>query len=77
MTLADDLARIARMRLPASMRSDLARRARIVWACVPQPGATLGDPWCGRCGHLLYDHPRETWAAEDELRTLPTRRLGS
>jgi len=41
------------------------------------PGATLGDPWCGRCGHLLYDHPRETWAAEDELRTLPTRRLGS
>lgn len=51
----------------------------VVADCIPQPGPTARDPWCGRCGHLLSDHPRvrETWAAEDEVRTLPTRRLGS
>lgn len=45
--------------------------------CIPQPGPTELDPWCGRCGHLLSDHQRvrETWAAEDEVRTLPTKHL--
>lgn len=62
------------------MTPEAMQAARDVVAdCIPQPGPTASDPWCGRCGHLLADHPRvrETWAAEDELRTLPTRRLGS
>lgn len=76
-TLDHEIARINKMHLPASMRSDLVRRARAVWSCIPQPGPTARDPWCGRCGHLLSDHPRvrETWVAEDEVRTLPTRPL--
>lgn len=62
-----EISRINKMRLSASVRSDLVRRAKVVWACVPQPSLTVHDPWCGRCGYQLRDHPR--WraarAAED------------
>jgi hypothetical protein len=65
--LEREIARINKMRLPAGTRSDLVRRARIVSACVPQPGVTGADVWCGRCGFQLRDHP--AWwrarAAED------------